>query len=233
MTLGTIATTRIKVAIVEDNAGIRERWQSRIAAAADCRCVAACRSAEEALEVLPARGPDVVLMDINLPGASGVVCTARLKQVLPKVQVLVVTVYSDTNLIFQALQAGASGYLLKHVTGPDLLKAIRDIMHGSSPMSGQIARKLIESFHRAAPPQNETLSLSAREREVLELLAQGYAYKEIADRLSLSTHTVNAHLRHIYEKLHVRSRGEAAAKYAAVAAGPLLDPAGSNPQIAP
>jgi DNA-binding NarL/FixJ family response regulator len=217
----------IKVAIVEDNAGVRERWQSRIGASVDCKCVAACGSAEEALDVLPGRGPDVVLMDINLPGASGVVCTARLKQLLPETQVLVVTVYSDSNLIFQALQAGASGYLLKHVSGPDLLKAIREIMHGCSPMSGQIARKLIESFHRTAPREDETLTLSAREREVLELLAQGYAYKEIADRLSLSIHTVNAHLRHIYEKLHVRSRGEATAKYTA-AASTLLDAGGSK-----
>jgi DNA-binding NarL/FixJ family response regulator len=205
----------ITVALVEDNSGIREGWRSRIGAMPDCRCVAACASAEEALQVLPALSPDVVLMDINLPGASGVACTAQLKQLLPKTQVLVVTVYSDTNVIFQALQAGASGYLLKHTSAPELRKAIRDIVRGCSPMSGQIARKLIESFHCANPVADDTAQLSAREREVLELLAQGYAYKEIASRLNLSAHTVDSHLRHIYDKLHVRSRGEAAAKYAA------------------
>lgn len=207
--------TTIKVAIVEDNAGIRERWRTRIAASGDCACVAACGSAEEAVATLPQLRPDVVLMDIHLPKASGIECTARLKQVLPSVQVLVVSVYSDTNLVFQALQAGASGYLLKHVSAAELLKAIRDITQGSSPMNGQIARKLIESFQRNAPHSEAMPDLTAREREVLELLAQGYAYKEIADRLRLSVHTVNAHLRHIYEKLHVRSRGEATAKFTA------------------
>lgn len=221
MTVEMTSVTPIKVAIVEDNAGIRERWKSRISAAADCVCIATCGSAEEAFTTLPLRPPDVVLMDVNLPGASGIVCTAWLKQHMPSVQVMVVTVYSDINLIFQALQAGASGYLLKHVTSAELLKAIRDIMSGSSPMSGQIARKLIESFHRVTPHNDATPDLTPREREVLELLSQGYAYKEIADRLELSIHTVNAHLRHIYEKLHVRSRGEAAAKYAASSQRPL------------
>ena len=216
MSVGMASVTPIKVAIVEDNAGIRERWKSRISIADDCVCVASCGSAEAALSTLPSLRPDVVLMDIHLPGASGIACTSRLKALLPRVQVLVVSVYSDTNLVFQALQAGATGYLLKHVTSGELLKAIRDITHGSSPMSGQIARKLIESFHRTSPQQDDGASeLTPREREVLDLLAQGYAYKEIADRLSLSIHTVNAHLRHIYEKLHVRSRGEATAKYTA------------------
>src|SRR5579859_1141081 len=209
MIVGMASVTPINVAIVEDNAGIRERWKSRISAAEDCLCVAACGSAEEALATLPSLRPDVVLMDIHLPGASGIACTSRLKALLPRVQVLVVSVYSDTNLVFQALQAGATGYLLKHVTSAELLKAIRDITQGSSPMNGQIARKLIESFQRNAPQGEAMPDLTGREREVLELLAQGYAYKEIADRLHLSVHTVNAHLRHIYEKLHVRSRGEA------------------------
>lgn len=221
MIVGMASVTPINVAIVEDNAGIREQWKSRISAAEDCLCVAACGSAEEALAALPSLRPDVVLMDIHLPGASGIACTSRLKALLPRVQVLVVSVYSDTNLVFQALQAGATGYLLKHVTSTELLKAIRDITHGNSPMSGQIARKLIESFQRTAPPGEAMPDLTAREREVLGLLAQGYAYKEIAERLHLSVHTVNAHLRHIYEKLHVRSRGEATAKFTAAAHGPV------------
>lgn len=204
---------RIKVAIVEDNAGVRERWADLLGGSAGCECVCVCGTAEQALEKIPPLKPDVVLMDIGLPGMSGIECTAQLKQLLPGTQVLIVTVYSDTQKIFQALQAGASGYLLKRTPPKELLKAIRDVIEGSGPMTGQIARKLIELFHRPAPAQMEATTLTARESEVLELLAQGFAYKEIADRLGVSFHTVNMHLRHIYEKLHVRSRGEATAKY--------------------
>jgi DNA-binding NarL/FixJ family response regulator len=133
MIVGMASVTPINVAIFEDNAGIRERWKSRISAAEDCLCLAACGSAEEALATLPSLRPDVVLMDIHLPGASGIACTSRLKALLPRLQVLVVSVYSDTNLVFQALQAGATGYLLKHVASAELLKAIREITHGNSP----------------------------------------------------------------------------------------------------
>lgn len=204
---------RIKVAIVEDNAGVRERWVDLLSSGPGSECVCVCATAEEALEKIPVCRPQVVLMDIGLPGLSGIECTARLKQLLPETQVLIVTVYSDAQKIFQALQAGASGYLLKRTPPKELLKAIRDVMEGSGPMTGQIARKLIELFHRPAPAQTEATALTARELEVLELLAQGFAYKEIADRLGVTFHTVNMHLRHTYEKLHVRSRGEATAKY--------------------
>jgi DNA-binding NarL/FixJ family response regulator len=203
----------IKVAIVEDNAGVRERWADLLGSSTACECICVCCAAEEALEKIPPLKPEVVLMDIGLPGMSGIECTARLKQQLPDTQVVIVTVYSDTQKIFQALQAGASGYLLKRTPPRDLLKAIKDVIGGSGPMTGQIARKLIELFHRPAPAQTEATTLTARETEVLELLAQGFAYKEIADRLGVSFHTVNMHLRHIYEKLHVRSRAEATAKY--------------------
>lgn len=205
----------IRVAVVEDNAGVRERWADLIGSAPGMRCVGAFSRGEEALAKIPALAPDVVLMDIGLPGMSGIECTARLKQAHPQVQILIVTVYSDTPRIFQALQAGASGYLLKRTPPAELLKAIRDVTQGGGPMSGQIARKMIELFHRPAALTGETANLTAREQEVLELLAQGFAYKEIADRLKVSFHTVNMHLRHIYEKLHVRSRAEAAAKYRA------------------
>lgn len=209
----------IKVAIVEDNAGVRERWADLIGASSSCECVCVCDTAEEALTKVPTSRPDVVLMDIGLPGVSGIECTARLKHLLPNIQVLIVTVYSDTQKIFQALQAGASGYLLKRTPPKQLLKAIRDVTEGCGPMTGQIARKLIELFHRPAPAQGKAMALTARELEVLELLAQGFAYKEIADRLGVSFHTVNMHLRHTYEKLHVRSRAEATAKYRAWSPG--------------
>lgn len=215
---------RTKVAIVEDNAGVRERWADLLSSSSNCQCVCVCSTAEEALEKIPPLKPDVVLMDIALPGMSGIECTARLKQLLPQTQVLIVTVYSDTQKIFQALQAGASGYLLKRTPPKELLKAIRDVLEGSGPMTGQIARKLIELFHRPTPAQTEGTALTPRETEVLELLAQGFAYKEIADRLGMSFHTVNMHLRHIYEKLHVRSRGEAAAKYRSWSSGPPAPP---------
>jgi DNA-binding NarL/FixJ family response regulator len=214
----------VKVAIVEDNAGVRERWADLIGSSTSCECVCVCSTAEEALTRIPPLKPDVVLMDIGLPEMSGIECTARLKHILPATQVLIVTVYSDTPKIFRALQAGASGYLLKRTPPKEMLKAIRDVLDGSGPMTGQIARKLIELCHRPAPTMTEAPVLTAREAEVLELLSQGFAYKEIADRLSVSFHTVNMHLRHIYEKLHVRSRAEATAKYRSWSPGGPVPP---------
>ena len=203
----------IKVAIVEDSAGIRDNWARLINHTPGFRCVCICASAEEALSQLPATAPDIVLMDINLPGLSGVECTARLKALLPQLQILMVTVHADNDNVFAALQAGASGYLLKRTTPAELLEAMGDVMRGGAPMTGEIARKVISSFRQPARVRLPEVNLSPREEEILVLLTQGYANKEIADRLGVSFDTVRTHLRHIYEKLHVRSRTEAATTY--------------------
>ncbi|MBA4146480.1 MAG: response regulator transcription factor [Verrucomicrobia bacterium] len=204
---------RINVALVEDTRGIRESWAMLIDSAPGFRCVCACGSGEDALKKIPDAMPDVVLMDINLPGISGIECTARMKQRMPKVLVLIVTVHADNDRVYSALQAGASGYLLKRTTPAELLEAISDLMRGGAPMTGEIARMVIASFRKPAPAPVGDAGLTPREEEILALLTQGYANKEIADRLSVSFDTVRTHLRHIYEKLHVRSRTEAATKY--------------------
>jgi DNA-binding NarL/FixJ family response regulator len=209
----------VKVAIVEDNAGVREQWTRLIDAAPGHQCVGACERGETALQQLPLRQPDVILMDINLPGMSGIECTARMHQALPRTRIVIVTVYNDSNNIFRALQAGASGYLLKRVTGEELLQAITEVMEGGVPMTGEIARKVIESFQRPTPSVEQDVQLTPRETEILAWLARGFASKEIADRLDISPATVSLHLHHIYAKLHVRSRTEAAAKYFELASG--------------
>lgn len=203
----------IKVAIVEDKSGVRENWSRLIAAAEGFQSVGAYESAEAALKALPECRPDVVLMDIQLPGMSGIECAARLKQKLPGTQILIVTVYDDAERVFEALKAGATGYLLKTTPPAELLASISSVTAGGAPMTGGIARKVIESFHRPAPPGIETSNLTPREEECLRLLAQGYSNKEIAARLGVVVDTVHAHLKSVYEKLHVRSRVEAAAKY--------------------
>ena len=203
----------IKVAIVEDNAGIRDNWAKLINRAAGFQCVCVCGSSEEGLKQIPLARPDVVLMDINLPGLSGIECTAQLKERMPKVQILIVTVHADNDRVFSALQAGASGYLLKRTTPGELLEAIGEVMRGGAPMTGEIARKVIDSLRRPAPAALTEAGLTRREEEILVLLTQGYANKEIADRLAVSFDTVRTHLCHIYEKLHVRSRTEAATKF--------------------
>ena len=203
----------ITVGIVEDNAELRANWSQVFQTTPGFKCVAVCGSAEDALEGLPALRPDVVLMDINLPGASGIECTMRLKKLLPQTQILMLTVYSDSRRIFEALQAGASGYLLKRTKVPEVLQAIRNVMEGGGPMTGEIARKVIEAFQRPSQTQGDAANLSQREQQVLDLLAEGCADKEIADRLKISAQTVNSHLKHIYEKLHVRSRTEAVMKF--------------------
>jgi DNA-binding NarL/FixJ family response regulator len=170
-------------------------------------------SAESALQELPRLNPNVILMDINLPGLTGVECVRRLKPVLPQTQVIMLTVYQNTEHIFNALSAGATGYLLKQTPPAELLDAIRDVHAGGSPMSSHIARKIVQSFQKPAPLAGGSDGLSPRENEVLELLAKGFLYKEIADQLGLTYATVHTHIRHIYEKLHVRSRTEAVAKH--------------------
>jgi DNA-binding NarL/FixJ family response regulator len=205
-----------RIAIVEDNKVIRESLVAYVHTDADLRCVCTCGSAEEALAVLPGERPDVVLMDIQLPQLSGIECAARLKQLLPEVRIIMVTVYGDPDLIFKALSAGACGYLLKRCTPEELVTAVREVQQGGAPMSREIARKVISFFQAQTQPadtHSEVENLSPREREILDLLTQGFADKEIADRLGVKHGTVRWHLQHVYEKLHVRSRTEAALKF--------------------
>ncbi len=202
-----------RIAIVEDDAAVREGWCGLISASPGFSCVCACANAEEALIKLPGIEPDVVLMDINLPGMSGIECTVRLKQLLPQVQILMLTVYTDHERIFQALQAGAVGYLLKRTTLDELLKAVIDAQTGGAPMTSEIARKLVESFRKPIPSSPPALNLSQREAQVLDLLSHGLTNKEIGERLHISYDTVRTHLKHVFDKLHVRSRSGAVSKF--------------------
>jgi DNA-binding NarL/FixJ family response regulator len=204
----------IKVSIVDDEADLRENIAGYVEAAKEFRCLSVYSSAEDALANLPKEKPDVVLMDINLGGMSGIECVRRLKPQMPATQVVMLTVFEDTEKIFSALAAGASGYLLKRLAPAKLLEAIREVHEGGSPMSAPIARKVVLSLQPVlAAPGDETTALSPREREVLGGLAEGQAYKQIADKLGVSIHTVRNYIRRIYEKLHVCSRTEAVAKY--------------------
>jgi DNA-binding NarL/FixJ family response regulator len=205
----------IKVAIVEDDKGIRQSLEWLLESTPEFSCVAACGSAEEAWAQLPKAAPQVVLMDINLPARSGIECTVRLKELLPSVQVVMITVYDDSEKVFNALRAGASGYILKRAEPERILQAIREVHAGGVPMTGEIARKVLSTFREPAPASapSEEQNLSRREQEILELLAQGDSNKDIASKLSISIETVTWHLRHIYSKLHVRSRTQAALKF--------------------
>jgi DNA-binding NarL/FixJ family response regulator len=203
----------IKLGIVEDSRTTREGLETIINLSPDFRCVCSCDTAEKALVQLPKHTPEVVLMDIQLPGMSGIECVARLKKLLPDTQVIMVTVYEDPDRIFSALRNGASGYLLKRSTPEQVLTAIRDVQHGGAPMSGEIARKVILHFRDQTTAAAEVEKLTTREREVLELVAEGFINKEIAERLGVSVEAVRWHLKHIYVKLHVRSRTEAALKF--------------------
>lgn len=203
----------IAVAIVEDNPEFRRNLSRYIGGAPGFRCACACASAEEALRQIPRSPPDVVLMDIQLPGMSGITCTAALTAALPSVPVMMLTVHEDGDVVFNALKAGASGYLLKRSDPAELLEAITDLHHGGAPMTSEIARKVIHSFHHAQPPEHPQDKLTAREQEILERLAKGYVAKEIADQLAITYTTVRFHLRNIYDKLHVHTRTEAVIKY--------------------
>jgi DNA-binding NarL/FixJ family response regulator len=203
----------ISVAIVEDNAEIRRNLSRYIGEAPGFRCACACASGDEALRVIPQAPPEIVLMDIQMPGMSGIACTAALKKLLPSVPVMMLTVYEDNDAIFNALKAGASGYLLKRSAPAKLLEAIKELHQGGAPMTSEIARRVIDSFHPAKPAAHPQDKLTAREEEILEYLAKGYVTKEIADKLSVSYDTVRYHLKHIYDKLHVHSRTEAVIKY--------------------
>lgn len=203
----------ISVAIVEDNAEICEGLEQVIGGAPGFRWACSCRNMETALRKIPAAKPDVVIMDIGLPDGSGIACTAQLKRLLPEVQIMMFTVYEDSEQIYRALAAGASGYLLKRVSPAELLRALRELGGGGVPMTGEIARKVIASFRQEPPPAAKTAKLTPREQSVLEQLANGLSAKEIAAHLAISTETVNVHLKHIYQKLHVRSRVEAVIAY--------------------
>jgi DNA-binding NarL/FixJ family response regulator len=204
----------IKVSIVEDDPKAREILVDWVNRAENLRAVSNHGSGEDALASIPEHQPNVVLMDINLPGMNGPECVRRLKPLLPEAQFLMLTVYEDSDHIFQALQAGATGYLLKQTPRAGLIAALREVNAGGSPMTANIARKVVKAFHQVAAshPQPQAADLSARESEVLQLLAQGYLYKEIADTLGISLPTVNTYIRRIYEKLHVRSRAQAVAR---------------------
>ena len=203
----------ITIAIVEDDAEFRTYLAECLEETLGYHCVCQCGSAEEAIRKIPPLRPDVVLMDINLPTVSGVECTRQLKKLCPSLQVLVLTVYEDSEHIFDALKAGASGYLLKRADPLQIVQAIQDAKQGGSPMSSQIARRVVQSFHEKTRPLPPEGDLSLRETEILHQLSKGYTSKEIADRLTISYNTVRKHLNHIYEKLHVRSRTEALIKY--------------------
>ncbi len=205
----------IVVSIVDDDAPARSILADWLQRAPGFRCASQYGNGEAALAALPAGKPAVVLMDINLPGMSGIECVRRLKPLLPGTQFVMLTVYEDADHIYNALAAGASGYLLKRVSRGELLAALQDVHVGGSPMSSNIARKVVQSFQRPALT-SEAVDLSPREREVLELLARGYLYKEIAESLQISGATVNTYIRRIYEKLHVRSRSQAVAKFTLV-----------------
>ena len=201
----------VRIGIVEDSREISSNWIQLLSGRGSFQCVGAFQTGEEALLKMPGLKPDVVLMDISLPGMTGIECVSRLKRLLPQTPVLMVTVHSDNDRLFQALKAGAKGYLLKRTTPDELIAAIHEVLKGGAPMTGEIARRVIESFNR--PPATADCNLSHRENEVIELLAQGYSDKEIADKLQIGFTTVRSHVSHIFEKLHVRSRVEAATRF--------------------
>jgi len=204
----------ITVSIVEDNEQLRGTLARMIGRAEGFECLGQYPSAEAGLAGIPAEKPNVVLMDINLPGMNGVECVRKLKEILPTTQVVMLTAYEDTENIFNSLAAGAAGYLLKRSKSAEILDALRDVQNGGSPMSTHIARKVVQSFQArpTAAPAEPTEELSPREQEVLDLLSQGFMYKEISDKLGISFETVRTYIRRIYEKLHVRTRTEAVAK---------------------
>ena len=207
------ADTPITVGVVEDSPIMRRNLKRWLDCAPGFKCLWACADGSEALGVIPGCQPQVVLMDIQMPVMSGVECTAQIKRMFPSVQVIMLTVYEDIEMIFKALRAGACGYLLKRCPRQEILEAIREILQGGAPMTSAIARKLVAAFQEPAPAQDTSTALTAREREILELLSRGLSNKEIGARLDLSQFTVRNHLAHVFEKLHVRCRTEAVVAY--------------------
>lgn len=212
-TLKASAHRPIRIALVEDQETVRANWTRRINSLPEFNCVCSCNSAEEALTVIPLNSPDVVLMDIFLPGMSGIECVARLKAKLPDVQIVILTAMDNQELLFMALEAGADGYLLKRMKSSDLRRALLDVLNGGVPMTSQIARLLIASFRKHPPSKDESLNLSPREGQILQLVSEGHSNKLIADKLDMSFDTVRTHLKRVFKKLHVKSRTEAAMRY--------------------
>jgi DNA-binding NarL/FixJ family response regulator len=202
-----------KVAIVEDNTLTREGLEKIINLSADYHCVCTCRTAEEALKSLPEHQPEIILMDIQLPKMLGIECVSLLKERLPAAQFIMVTVYEDPDRVFSALRAGASGYLLKRTAAEQVLSALDDVRRGGAPMSGEIARKVVNYFRNQEAKNPDLEKLSAREREVLGLVVRGFSNKEIAGQLEVTLDAVRWHLKNIYTKLHVHSRTDAALKF--------------------
>ena len=203
------------VVVVEDDRGLREQIVAILRTAPDIKCIGAYATGEEALARIPAQKPDVVLMDIMLPGMSGIDCVAQLKKLDAAPQIIMVTVYEDTDRIFRALKAGANGYLVKSSPPDELLDAVRDVETGGAPMSSHIACKVVEHFHVQEPDNHEKNNISQREQQVLTLLASGFIYKEIGDQLGIGVETVRSHVKNICQKMHVRNRVEAVAKHQA------------------
>ena len=205
----------IRVAIVEDDQIVRENLSFLINTTAGFCCVASCASAEEAWQSLPAIYPEVILMDIHLPGQSGIDCVERLRALLPRAQIIMLTIEEDSERVFESLKAGATGYLVKHVSPEEILNAIQEVHNGGAPMSSHIARKVVTTFRQLSPSAEPAARLSPREETVLRLLAKGHRSKEIAEELGVGSGTINTHIRHIYDKLHVRTRAEAVARFSA------------------
>lgn len=203
----------IRVAIIEDKKEIRDGLTFLINTSEGYTCVGSFSNAEDALESIPRLNVHVALMDINLPGMDGIACVRKLKAVVPSLLIIMLTVYEDTDRIFEALSAGATGYLLKRTPPAKLVESIAEVYRGGSPMSSEIARKVVQSFQKSNSPTTETDQLTSREKEILAHLAKGYTYKEIGDQLFISEETVRSHLRRIYEKLQVHSRTEAVVKF--------------------
>jgi DNA-binding NarL/FixJ family response regulator len=209
------AKSPLKIALVEDQPKVRDNWSQLINSFPDLSCVCICKTGEEALRLIPEARPDAVLMDIFLPRMSGIECTSRLKALLPEVRIIILTAMNDEELVFMALEAGADGYLLKRTKPADLRAALLDVLNGGAPMTSEIARRVVESFRLKAKNRDESLRLSAREEQILLLLAKGHSNKIIADNLEISVDTVCHHLKHVFEKMHVSSRTEAVVRYMA------------------
>jgi DNA-binding NarL/FixJ family response regulator len=203
----------IKISIVDDEKKLCQSIATFVDGTPGFQCVSIYHSGEAALEHLPKDQPDVVLMDIHMAGMNGIECVERLKAKTPQMQIMMLTVYEDTDQIFKALEAGASGYMLKRLTPDKLLEAIRDVHGGGSPMSSSIARKVVASFRHAKKPDEEQTHFTSREQMVLDCFAKGLTYKQTAEQLSISIDTIRTYVRRIYEKLHVQSATQAVAKY--------------------
>jgi DNA-binding NarL/FixJ family response regulator len=209
----TQAESPITVAIVEDDTRIRRTLEMVLARAGDCHCLGAYRSGEDALAAIPALAPSIIIMDVNLPGMNGVETVRKLVERGVSSHILMLTVHRDTDTIFDALAAGAVGYLVKPVQSAQLLEAVHDVFGGGAPMTSSIARKVVQAFRNAPDKPKSSINLSPRENEILEMLSKGFLYKEIADKLDCSYATVRTHIERIYEKLHVHSRSQAVAKF--------------------